>query len=200
MKTIRFYAVTALAAIAMIFVSCSKDEFESPVYVSDNGDSQTLGDFQKDGLVYLLETEKMHRDVYNWINTQFPSAIYAELAEGDEEFVKQLTEEVGKYGITNPTLNKIPGEFEDVGVQNQYNEFVRLTNGDLQAMLENARAMEERMISAVQEQQLNLCGNDCLRQIYGNLIQQTTSQLKSLNDEMKGLIYSDDPENEIRDE
>ena len=200
MKTIKFYAVTAIAAIAMVVVSCSKDEIETPVYITDNGDSQTLGDFQKEGLVYLLETEKMHRDVYTWINTQFPSALIADLAEGDQEFVKRLTEEVGKNGIANPTLNKLPGEFEDIGVQNQYNEFLRLTNGDLQAMLENARVMEERLISTAQEQQLNLCGNDCLRQVYGNLIQQTTAQLKALDDELKGLVYSDDPVNEIRDQ
>jgi hypothetical protein len=200
MKTVKFYAAAALAAIAMVFVSCSKDQIEGPASITDNGDAQTLGNFQKDGLVLLLETQKMHRDVYTWINAQFPDAVFADLAESDGAFMERLCEKVNNCGIANPTLDKLPGEFEDVGVQNSYNEFLRLTSGDLQAMIENARVMEEELISTVQEQQLNLCGNDDIRLIYGNLIQETATQLKALKDKMKGLVYEDDPRNDIRDQ
>ena len=200
MKTAKFYAVTILAALAMVFVSCSKDEIDSNPYAVSNGNAKDLSNFEKQGLVSLLETQKMHRDVYTWINDQFPSAVFTSLAESDGKYMELLSVKLDKYGIQNPTLDKLPGEFESHEVQNQYNEFVRLSFGDLKAMIENARVMEESMISLVRDQQLNLSGNDDLRQIYGDLIQESISQLNTLNDNMKGLIHIYAPKDEIREQ
>ena len=200
MKTVKFYAAAVLLAVAVVFAGCSKDETDTPIRTTTNGDSKALSNFEKDGLVRLLETQKMHRDVYTWMNSQFPSSVFAGLASDDGNYMDRLSQMVDRYGITNPTLDKLPGEFEDVGVQNQYNEFVRLTAGDLEAMVENAKVMDQEMICTVQEQQLNLCGNDDLRQIYGNLIQQSKNQLQALSYETEGLIHLYAPKNEIRDQ
>jgi hypothetical protein len=199
MKTTNFYAAAILAAMAMVFVSCSKDEIEPPNPTSSNGDSEVLSNYEKTGLVALLETQKMHRDIYIWINTQVPGNIFTQLAESDGNLMDQLADKVHQYGITNPIQNKLPGEFEDVAVQIQYNEFIRLTAGDLQAMIENAKVMEEEMICAARHHQLNLSGNDDIRQIYGILIQQSTAQMNTLYDEIKGLVHVSVPQNEIRD-
>jgi hypothetical protein len=200
MKTFKFYAVTALVLLAIVFVSCSKDEFDTPIYTNQNGDSKALNNFEKDGLISLLETQKMHRDVYAWINTQFPSAVFTGLAVRDGNYMERLSQLVDKYGISNPILDRLPGEFENVGIQNRYNEFVRLTIGDLEAMIENARVMEEEMVCAVQQEQLNLSGNDDIRQLYGNLIEESKTQIQALSHETEGLIHIYAPRNEIRED
>ncbi len=199
MKTLNLYAAVILA-LAVVFASCSKEEIEAPIRTPDSGDVQGLSNFERDGLVALLETQKMHRDVYAWMNDQFPSAVFAALAESDGEGMERLSQAVNKYGIYNPTSNRLPGEFEDVGLQNRYNEFIRLTVGDLPAMIENARVMEEEVICQLQEQQLCLCGNDDLRELYGNLIQESKTQLQALAYETDGLIHVYAPKNEIRED
>jgi hypothetical protein len=199
MKTLKFYAVATLVALAMVFVSCSKDELDTPFYTADNGVSKTLNNFEKNGLVSLLEKEKMHRDVYTWMNTQFPSEVFTQLAERDGHYMEVLSIKVDKYGIANPTVGKLPGEFVDASVQNQYNDFIRITTGDLVAMINKAQAMEEALIAEVQEQQSTLSGNTDIGQVYDGLLQESISQLNSLKNDTKGLIHIYAPTNPIKD-
>ena len=181
MKTAKFATGMVLVALAMIFASCSRDETD-PSHAATGDNPLILNDCEKCGLAVLLETAKMHRDIYTWINARFPHDEFTELAESEGTCRQLLTEKAERYGLTNPTLNKLPGEFENPGLQNQYNEFIRLSTGGLQDMIDNAIVMEEAMICKVVEQQCNLCGKDDIRQVYGDLLETTNSQLRMLKD------------------
>ena len=199
MKTVNFYAATVLVALAMIFVSCSKDEIDTPFYTADNGVSKVLSANEEAGLLNLLETEKMHRDVYDWIYSQYPSEVFADMAFRDGQAMELLSVKVDKYGLENPILGKLPGEFVDSHVQNQYNDFVRTTAGDLEAMIDQAKAMEAAFIDNVKEQQALLNGNVDIRDMYENLINTAVIQLNTLGDEKEGLIHIYAPDNPIKE-
>ena len=141
----------------------------------------------------------MHRDVYEWIYSQFPSDVFADMARRDGQAMELLSIKVDKYGLVNPIEGKLPGEFTDVNVQEQYNEFVRTTTGNLEAMIDQARAMEEAFIACVQEQESLLSGNADIQAIYQDLIENASVQLNILADSKEGLIHMYAPRNEIRE-
>jgi hypothetical protein len=199
MKTVKFFAATILVAVAMIFVSCSKDEVDTPFYTADNGVSKELSTLEKEGLLNVLETTKMHRDIYEWINSQFPSEVFADMARRDGQAMELLSIKVDKYGLVNPIEGKLPGEFTDANIQEEYNEFVRTTVGDLGAMINQARAMEEDFIASVEEQEASLSGNADIKIIYQDLVDSAVVQLNALDDSKEGLIHIYAPRNEIRE-
>jgi len=199
MKTIKFYAVSTLVVLAMIFASCSKEELDTPFYTADNGVSKELNSFEKAGLLSLLEMQKMQRDVYYWMNTQYESPVFADLAHRDGQLMERLSIKVDKYGLVNPVVDKLIGEFEDASIQNQYNDFIRETAGDIESMIVEAQKMETSFIYEVETQQTNLSGNADIVQLYTDLIQESEAQLNSLNNETKGLIHIYAPKNEIKD-
>lgn len=199
MKTAKFFAAATLVAVAMIFAGCSKDELDTPFYTADNGVSKELSSLEKAGLLNLLESEKMQKDVYEWIYSQYPSEVFADMAFQDGQAMELLSIKVDKYGLENPIHGKLPGEFTDVNVQNEYNDFVRTTVGNLEAMIEQARCMEEAFITKVQEQESLLSGNADIRIIYQDLITTSSMQMNSLADNKDGLIHLYAPKNEIRE-
>lgn len=188
MKTIKFLTVTALVALAMVFVSCSKDEVDTPIYSASGGSSHDLNSFEKAGLINLLETTKLHRDVYLWINSEYPADLFVNLAQREDKNLALLSVRVDKYGLENPVVDKLQGEFANAAIQEEYNTFVRSTAGDIEAMIEMARAMEHKMIVAVEEQQATLSGNTDIANLYYTLVCECNDQIQTLIDDAKGFI------------
>lgn len=184
------YAVPALLALVMIFASCSKDEVDTPFYTADNGTSKALTEYEKAGLVTLLETQKMHRDVYIWMNANADYPVFSDLSDCDCQLMEKLSITVDKYGLHNPTVGKEPGEFEDSYVQSQYNDIIRSTQGSVASMFTAAKAMEAAMIAEVREQQDALSGNADIGLVYADLIVQSENQLIQLDEESRkgGMI------------
>lgn len=188
MKTIKFLTVTALVALAMVFVSCSKDEVDTPIYSASGGSSHDLNNFEKAGLITLLETTKLHRDVYTWINSEYQADLFVQLAEREEKNLALLSVRVDKYGLENPVSDMLPGEFDNAAIQEEYNTFVSSATGDIVAMIDMARAMERDMIVAVEEQQATLSGNTDIANLYYTLICECNDQIQALIDDTKGFI------------
>lgn len=179
------YAVPALLALAMIFASCSKDELDTPFYTAANGTSKALTEYEKAGLVTLLETQKMHRDVYTWMNTQAEYPVFSDLLACDCQLMEKLSITVDKYGLHNPTVGKETGEFEDSYIQSRYNDIIRSTEGGIASMFTAAKAMEAAMIVEVREHQNALSGNADIGLVYADLIVQSENQLIQLDEESR---------------
>jgi hypothetical protein len=199
MKTLKFLTLAILAALTIALVSCSKDELDTPFYTADNGVSKELTSLEKAGLLTLLEKQKMHRDVYNWIYAQFPSQVFSSLAKHDGALMERLSIKVDKYGLVNPVIDKLAGEFADASIQVQYNDFTRDASGDLEKMINGAKAMEAELIAEVAKERSILSGNPDIDQVYGELMLESQGHLNILNDEMKGLIHIYAPMNPIKD-
>lgn len=191
MKTTKSIAVTALAIIAMILTSCTKDE-EGPAIKGFHPPTPELSDAEKAGLVTLLETQKLHRDVYNWMDAQLGEAEFASLASHDARIMERLSVKVDKLGLDNPILDKAEGEFAESHIQAQYFDILRKTEGTLSGMIHQAKIMETALIIEVNSQKGFSTGNPEIEAILAELGEAASSQLKDLND-WEGHCYAIDP-------
>lgn len=198
MKTLKFYALTGAIALAMVFASCSKEEVDAPFSSASNSASKTLTSFEKADLLSLLETQKLHRDVYLWMHAQVEKSVLAELADRDARYMDLLSVRVDKYGIENPTADRVAGEYADAAIQNEYNEFIR-TNLEWAEMVNYAIQMEESLISAICQCESKLQGNTDLGRIYQDMKKESEIAVYELNLEEKGLIHIFAPKPEIKD-
>lgn len=176
MKTLNFYALIGTFALAMIFTSCSKEEVDSPFYSASSSSSQTLSEAEKEGLVNLLEIQKMHRDVYTVIAETLESQAYEQMAQKDGRLMERLSVKADKYGLYNPLVDKEAGEYENQSVQNEYNNFMRTTS-DMNEMVSFARSMEQDLIDVVTQQQSILLGNQDIKLLYDEMLVEAQTQI-----------------------
>jgi len=197
MKTLRFYALLGTLALAMVFVSCSKDETDAPFYSGPNGTSKDLSSFEKAGLLSLVEKQKLHRDIYDAMAEKIQEPIFSILSQNDAQYMELLAIIVDKNGLDNPIVGKTAGEYEDSQIQAEYDAFMRSNNFGWNQMLIYARQMEEALIAEVQFHGANLSGNTEIMKIYDDLMNESQSQLEALNDEIKSVTNTILPDAEL---
>lgn len=200
MKTLKFYAAIGTLIMAMAFAGCSKDEVDTPFYSASNGTSKDLSADEKEGLLSLLELQKMQVDVYSVMADRIQQPVFNDLAEQDAKLMELLAVKVDKYGLDNPITGKAAGEFEDEAVQNKYNAFIRTTNFGWNEMIAYATDMEEELIDVIQEQKTKISGNMDIVQLYEEILQQSVSDLNALNEEWENYSHIYAPKDEHRED
>jgi hypothetical protein len=200
MKTLNFYALIGTLALAMVFVSCSKEEDDTPFYSATNGTSKQLSNIEKEGLLSLAEVQKMHRDVYDAIASETGQELFATLSEKDARLMEKLSVKIDKYGLPNPLIELGAGEYEDAGVQNTYNQFMRTSSFGLDEMLDFATAMEEDFINAVRAQKSSVVGNADIVQLYDEMLTEANIQIDILDSGWEEFSYIYAPRDEHRDD
>jgi len=196
MKTLKFYALLGTLALAIVFVSCSKDETIAPFNSAQNGASTDLNNFEKAGLLSLVEKQKLHRDIYDLMAEKDHEPIFTIMSVCDAKYMELLSIKVDKYGLDNPTVDNMAGEYENAQIQADYNEFIRSNNFDLNQMLVYARKMEEAIIIEIRFHEANVSGNTDIVKIYDDLINESQIQLEALNDELKSLTNINVPDDD----
>lgn len=94
----------------------------------------TLTTAQKQQLQYIVEEEKLARDVYNYLAANVTSQKFSNIARSEQTHMDQITAILKTYKIWNPTTNRAPGVFKNTELQKLYNDLVaRGSAGTLQA-------------------------------------------------------------------
>jgi hypothetical protein len=179
MKTLKFYALMGAFALAMIFVSCSKDDDDTSVYPAVNN----LSDAEKAGLIEMVEVEKLHRDVYQLMNIQSPCDLFAELCNCDGDFMEQLASKIKKYKLENPLNGYASGSYANKKYQNTYDAYMNIPDPNLMKILEFASDMEKQAISVV-ENQVELAQSEEMKVLFSNILEQSRCQLQFINDKL----------------
>lgn len=199
MKTLKFYAAIGTLVLAMAFTGCSKDEVDSPMVTASNGTSKVLSVDEQEGLLSLLELQKMQVDVYSVIADHIQQPVFTDLKQQDTKLMELLSVKVDKYGLENPIVGKAAGEFEDESVQDKYNEFIRTTGFEWNEMVDYATSMEKAFIDVVQIQKLRISGNDDIVQLYEEIQKQSESHLNALYNEWENFSHIYAPKDEHRE-
>jgi hypothetical protein len=76
---------------------------------------------QKAQLKYLIEEEKLARDVYTYLATKVTSRKFTNIARSEQTHMNYIASLLTKYKQTNPTTGKAPGVFVNKDIQGLYN-------------------------------------------------------------------------------
>ena len=144
MRSKRFMAAVALVVIASFGMAPMANAATRP----------TLA--QKLQLQYLVEEEKLARDVYLYLAANVTSTKFANIARAEQTHMDLIGGVLKSYNFFNPTITRAPGVFRDKTLQSLYTaltakgstdvwtayqvgiDIENLDIGDLQNMLDEA--------------------------------------------------------------
>jgi len=81
----------------------------------------TLTTTQKAQLKYLVEEEKLARDVYTYLSAQVTTRKFSNIARSEQTHMNYMATLLTKYKLWNPTTNRKAGVFYNQEIQGLYN-------------------------------------------------------------------------------
>lgn len=139
MKAKRFIAAVVLAAIAAVGFAPLANAATRPTTA------------QKLQLQYLIEEEKLARDVYLYLAENVTSSKFANIAKSEQTHMDQIAALLKKYNYFNPTLTRAEGVFRDKSLQALYNQLIEQGSADVAAAFQVGRDIENLDIKDLQE-------------------------------------------------
>jgi hypothetical protein len=85
----------------------------------------TLTATQKSQLKYLVEEEKMARDVYTYLAANVTTMKFANIAKSEQTHMDYAATILKTYKIWNPTTNRKVGVFYNQEIQGLYNDLIK---------------------------------------------------------------------------
>ncbi len=84
----------------------------------------TLTNEEKDGLLYMVEEEKLAHDVYTKLYEKWGLSIFSNIAKSESTHVNAVRTLLQKYNIPDPTQNETVGQFKNSDLQALYNQLI----------------------------------------------------------------------------
>jgi hypothetical protein len=106
---------------------------------------------QKLQLQYIVEEEKLARDVYLYLAENVTSSKFANIARSEQSHMDQISALLKTYNYFNPTTTRAPGVFRDKSLQALYNTLIAQGSVDVAAAFQVGRDIENLDIKDLQE-------------------------------------------------
>ncbi len=98
---------------------------------------------QKLQLQYLVEEEKLARDVYAYLAANVTSQKFSNITKSEQTHMDNISALLKKYNFFNPTTTRAPGVFRDAELQKLYNDLIAQGSVSIAAAMQVGVAIEE---------------------------------------------------------
>jgi hypothetical protein len=138
MRSKRFIAAVALVAIASFGMAPMANAATRPTTA------------QKLQLQYIIEEEKLARDVYLYLAENVTTMKFSNIARSEQTHMDQIAAVLKTYNYFNPTTTRAPGVFRDKTLQALYNTLIAQGSTDVAAAMQVGRDIENLDIKDLQ--------------------------------------------------
>lgn len=140
------------------------------------GEVAPLSAAEVTGLLTNVREEKLARDVYNAMYTQWGSPIFRNIANAEQQHLNAVATLLDRYDVPNPVAGLPAGVFDDPAVQQAYDQFVaRGSQSVLEAMRVGVEI--ERQDIQMLQQSLRTATHRDIRTVYSNLLAASRTHL-----------------------
>jgi hypothetical protein len=164
-----------------LFLSCSESNNES-VFEMEPLTENDIAD-----ILFLLEEEKLARDVYLFSFEKYGSSIFNNISKSEQQHMNQVLNLINLYGLTSIASSEI-GIFNNSELQNLYNSLIEKSTISLTEALKVGATIEDLDINDIEQMEHNTNNKDLLI-ILANLkcgsrnhLRNYISQLKTINE------------------
>lgn len=150
-----------------------------------------LSDDEASGLLYMVEEEKLARDVYLTLYNETGLAVFERISESEGRHMDAVLGLIEKYNLTAPdTLNEV-GVFENPELQSLYDQLVEQGSGSTVDALKVGALIEETDIKDL-EDWMAKTDNEDIKAVYSNLMAGSENHLRAFvkNLEAQGVSYT----------
>ena len=106
---------------------------------------------QKKQLQFLVEEEKLARDVYNYFATNVTSRKFANIAKSEQTHMTYIANLLKTYRVYNPAATTKPGVFRNADLQRLYNELIASGKVGISEAFAAGKLIEETDIADLQK-------------------------------------------------
>lgn len=139
-----------------------------------------LSNTEKEDLLYMIEEEKLARDVYQALNTRWNHRTFSNITKSEQQHMDELKALFPKYGLTDPTIGKKPGEFVNQKLQTLYTELVQRGSKSLSDALAVGVEIEKLDIADLEKAISNTTQVD-ISLVYKNLLRGSKNHLEAFS-------------------
>ena len=140
-----------------------------------------LTDTQKEDLVFMVEEEKVARDVYTHLYNTYGARIFKNITKSEEKHVGAIQKLIEKYTLEAPSTLDDAGVFENDELQALYDALIAKGEASLKDALNVGVEIEELDISDLE----NLMSADEVpedfEKVYGKLLKASYNHLNAFN-------------------
>lgn len=112
--------------------------------ISETGnDKAELNDQAKQKIIYMIEGEKLARDLYYKFSDKYDYPNFEQLYKAEQTQKQALQKLAEKYGLENPAAKKGIGEFKNPQIQNYYDSYLKQGNKNLSEAIKSSNKAEE---------------------------------------------------------
>ena len=137
-----------------------------------------VSDEEAAGLIFMVEEEKLARDLYLALNQEWSLRIFSNIAKAEQQHMDAVRGLLDLYGLADPTLGQPAGVFQDPSLQALYDELLATGSVSLTAALQAGVAVEETDIADL-DQRLDQTSNLAIVQVYTRLRTGSTHHLQA---------------------
>jgi len=147
---------------------------------------QELDAVEAEGLLYLREEEKLARDVYIELHSQWGTSIFLNISRSEQRHFDALQILLERYGLPDPAAKMEAGDFQNTELQKLYADLVSQGATSLSAALRVGATIEDLDIHDL-EKALSLTDNDDLKMVYQNLQQGSNNHMRAFVGRLEAL-------------
>ncbi len=150
-----------------------------------------LTSVEKDGLLFMVEEEKLAKDVYSVLYTKWQQQSFDNISQSEATHVSAVQALLEKYKVALPGNLSKAGVFTNPDLQKLYNDLVKKGETSLVEALKVGTAVEEIDILDL-EKRLVQTDKEDIKLVYNNLMRGSRNHLRSFvrNIKNQGQTYS----------
>ncbi|WP_456421416.1 DUF2202 domain-containing protein [Thermococcus sp.] len=139
-----------------------------------------------DGLLYMVEEEKLARDVYLTLYDQTGLTVFRNIANSEQRHMDAVLGLIEKYNLTAPdTLDQV-GVFQNEELQSLYNQLVQMGSQSTEDALKVGALIEETDIEDL-EKWISETDNEDIKQVYSNLMKGSENHLRAFVGQLEAM-------------
>lgn len=131
---------------------------------------------EADALLFMIEEEKLARDVYSALYNTWGQPVFQNIAASEQTHMDAVEVLIDRYNLANPTL--APGSFSDENLQALYNQLIAQGTVSLAKALQVGGAIEEIDILDLDKRIVQIDNID-IQQVFSKLLQGSHKHLNA---------------------
>lgn len=139
-----------------------------------------LSDTQKEALSFMIEEEKVARDVYAYLYDIWGTRIFTNITQAEQKHMDAILILINQYGLNAPSTLESRGSFENSELQALYDTLIEKGSNSLVDALEVGVMVEETDIADLKEL-LDAGVPSTIQKVYQNLLKGSYNHLNAFN-------------------
>jgi hypothetical protein len=153
--------------------------------------ASTLSAEEASALVFMREEEKLARDVYQLLYTQWGQKVFSNIAASEQQHMDAVALLLTRYSLPDPAADTAVGVFHDAHVQELFNTLMAQGQTSLIGALTVGATIEDLDIADLQ-QRIAATDNADIALVFGELMKGSRNHLRAFISQLtkQGVTYT----------